>query len=322
MVNASSPTSTPASSFTQCSTPEISSIVQIFRDRQNGCSIPTESSLSYQLNRKEYHELQGILEQEGLLDKLRTNYNTSTQVFELQMPFEIHDCPLAKFSESLLGQLVLLGQNKDPVGEVARSINEVRSSSICFPDGSHFDPDTSFCRNDAQYSSVVIEIAYSQTKECLAKKAEEYIRKSEGCIAVVIGFKIEYKGKAASLSVWRPQWVDKDGEDCLEVVQTTVDQEFCNENGQPVLNPNADLHLQLKDFASVDDIDAIGGLDIPILVSSTSLYQYLDHARKQALVKEEGKGVDSFLKGMKEKARRAKEKGGIKKGAEDADSIE
>ena len=67
-----------------------------------------------------------------------------------------------------------------------------------------------------------------------------------------------------------------------------INQEFCD---NPTLNPDADLQLQLEDFACDDDVESIKGSDVPISVSSTLLCQYLNLAREQASIENAGQGA-------------------------------
>jgi hypothetical protein len=56
--------------------------------------------------------------------------------------------------------------------------------------------------------------------------AEDYILGSDGNIRVVIGLDIEYKqSKKATISVWRPQYVEhRDGREDLVSMQTVLNQ--------------------------------------------------------------------------------------------------
>jgi hypothetical protein len=60
---------------------------------------------------------------------------------------------------------------------------------------------------DSHYPSVIIETSYSQKQKNLAHLADDYICGSDGNIAVVLGFDIEYhvQSKRAAVSVWRPR---------------------------------------------------------------------------------------------------------------------
>ena len=67
----------------------------------------------------------------------------------------------------------------------------------------------------------MIETSYSQRQKELTRLADEYISGSDGNIAIVLGFDIEYgvESKKASLSIWRPRLVpdpEKEGGVLLE----------------------------------------------------------------------------------------------------------
>jgi hypothetical protein len=66
-------------------------------------------------------------------------------------------------------------------------------------------PDTSFQHFDAQYPGVVMEVSYSQKRKDLPHLARNYILGSMASIQAVIGVDLEYTGRKATLTVWRPQ---------------------------------------------------------------------------------------------------------------------
>ena len=54
---------------------------------------------------------------------------------------------------------------------------------------------------------------------------DNYILGSDGNICAVIGLDIEYRGKMATLSIWRPRFsINEDGEEELEDEQTVINQ--------------------------------------------------------------------------------------------------
>ncbi len=68
-------------------------------------------------------------------------------------------------------------------------------------------PDASFAHTESQYPFIVMETSYSRRQKDLARLADDYICGSDGNIAVVLGFDIEYGGeiKEAAISIWRPR---------------------------------------------------------------------------------------------------------------------
>jgi hypothetical protein len=107
-----------------------------------------------------------------------------------------------------------------------------RRSQWKFPERS---PEASLAHADAQYPSFVIETSFSQTQKSLARSAGDYICGSDGIIAVVLGFDIEYgvQSKRAALSVWRPRTVkDEEGEQAL-ILESVRDRE-ANQRSQQI----------------------------------------------------------------------------------------
>jgi hypothetical protein len=65
----------------------------------------------------------------------------------------------------------------------------------------------------------------TQKRKDLPRLADDYILGSDGNICAVIGLDIEYRGKMATLSVWRPRFsINEDGEEELEDEQTVINQ--------------------------------------------------------------------------------------------------
>jgi len=139
----------------------------------------------------------------------------------------------------------------DP-GKFAKHIRFSPSPTITFDDsqfGKH-PPDASFKHIDAKYPGVVIEVSYSQKKRGLPCLADGYILGSDAEIRAVVGLDLDYRGKMATLSIWRPRTeVNAAGEKELVVHQTLSDQKVRSEDGTPVDNPQHGLHLHLEDFA-------------------------------------------------------------------------
>lgn len=81
-----------------------------------------------------------------------------------------------------------------------------------------YEPDQQFVYEDAEYPGVVYEIAFSQSKKNLKKKAWNYIQHSNGSIKIVVGFQLGYgKDLTAYVSVWKPRYVFEDGKELLDV---------------------------------------------------------------------------------------------------------
>lgn len=126
----------------------------------------------------------------------------------------------------IVQQLDKITHGDSPSANFARDIRDSRSNTITFDDpeyGRH-DPDASFRHSGAQYPGVVIEVAYSQKARALPRLADDYILGSDDNIRVVVGLKIEYLHKTATLSVWKPQRRSKGGDIELAAEQTVADQ--------------------------------------------------------------------------------------------------
>jgi len=98
---------------------------------------------------------------------------------------------------------------------------------------------------------------------------------------VVVGIDVNYKGKSATLSIWRPRLqTNKVGEEELVAHQTLLNQEFRDENGE--VNLETGLRLHLEDFAPPLLSEEIKfGTDI--FISSTSLCAYLHEAEQDEM---------------------------------------
>jgi hypothetical protein len=72
-----------------------------------------------------------------------------------------------------------------------------------------------------------MEVSYTQKRQDLPLLARDYIIGSRGIIKVVVGIDVEYTGKKATLSVWRPQVrVNGAGERRLFAHQTLSEQVY------------------------------------------------------------------------------------------------
>ena len=67
-------------------------------------------------------------------------------------------------------------------------------------------------------------------------------------------------------------------------------QIFRHEDGEPNLDPEAGLHLQLQDFATEALVEEYGDLHDPIFIPSTALCAYLDKGEHRASRVKQQKG--------------------------------
>jgi len=144
------------------------------------------------------------------------------------MPRAVHERLIYQVSRDLERKLEVLPSRADPAAQFAENIEFGGSPTIAFDDpqyGQHC-PDASFGHADAKYPGVVIEVSYSQKKD-LARLADDYILGSDGRIHVVVGLDLDYRGRSASVSIWRARTeVNAAGEEESFVHQTLSDEVF------------------------------------------------------------------------------------------------
>jgi hypothetical protein len=157
----------------------------------------------------------------------------------------------------------------------------------------------------------------------LLRLADDYILESNGIIRVVIGLDVEYRGKTATLSVWRPRFsINEDGDEELEAEQTVVNQvcftygicskhahicqRFRRENGKPDPNSKADLNLRLEDFAPEVIVRGFTNLQGHISISSQNLCTYLDKAEALNSIRKHKNGVETPAPANLKKRKREK----------------
>jgi hypothetical protein len=149
------------------------------------------------------------------------------------MPSPIHDFFVASVAGEISKQLQTIIDEGGPTSEFAALITNGGCSRILLrADNSEGNqsaasnirlqrqPDAQFQHCSAAYPGVVLEVSYSRNGK-LEKLAWEYIMKSNGNIKVVIGINIKYDGKVSTVSLWRPAYLQEEGEefDILEVDQ-------------------------------------------------------------------------------------------------------
>jgi hypothetical protein len=257
--------------------------------------------------------------------KHRYDYFPSIKQFVLRMPSVLHELVSGEVVREITRQLDSITSYEDESAQFARNITSSASGVIKLPDpeyGRH-DPDASFGYLRTRYPGVVIEVSYSQKRKDLPYLADEYILGSNGNIRVVIGLDVEYRGKMATLSIWRPRFsINGDGDEELEAEQTVVNQvcltygiypkhahirqRFRDENGKPDLNSEADLNLRLEDFAPEIIVKSFTNLQKHISISSQNLCAYLDVAEALNLTRNHEGGVETPVRANLKKRKREK----------------
>jgi hypothetical protein len=234
---------------------------------------------------------------DSLTMRHRYDYFPSIKQFVLRMPTTIHEIVSRCVAGEIKRLLNSIVERNKASGEFAQNIVDTGSSSLTFPDSDYgpHDPDGSFRHLKAQYPGVIIEVSYSQKRKDLPRLADDYILGSDGNIRAVIGLDVEYRGKEATLSIWRPRfYINRDGDEELEAEQTVINQvcltygiylkhahirqRFRDENGKPDPNSEADLNLHLKDFAPPVTCRRYTGWQGHISIPSQTLCAYLDSA--------------------------------------------
>jgi hypothetical protein len=145
------------------------------------------------------------------------------------MPTVLHEDFAASVVERIQHELSLIASHEDASAKFAKVIKYGGSGRIRFADpsyGSH-EPDALFRHPRARYPGVVIEVSYSQKRVDLPRLADDYILGSNGNIRVVIGLDINYRGKMATLSVWRPRILTNDDGDKVLLAEQTVADQVC-----------------------------------------------------------------------------------------------
>jgi hypothetical protein len=123
------------------------------------------------------------------------------------MPRPFHDRLAAFIVKDLQEQLNQIANRVSPAAAFVQEVTSMGSATIEFDNRSYaaHSPDISFQHSDAQYPGVVMEVSYSQKKKDLPGIASNYILGSMASIQAVIGIDLEYTGRKATLTVWRPQ---------------------------------------------------------------------------------------------------------------------
>lgn len=254
------------------------------------------------------------------------------------MPTNTHEVFGASVVDEIQTQLKRIGAGTTEEAEFAKVIKHLGSPRLQFPadeasdeevidDGKEeerehlskynvHEPDAAFGLYDAQWPGVVIEVSYSQKSKMLKDLAEDYILGSNGNIRVVVGLEIEYRqSKKATLSIWRPQYVEhEDGQQDLVSTETVwsqvtyspcprlrfadeLIQEFRNELGtMPEDTANTGLELQLQDFASEALTENSQFTAQRVFISSNTLYSFLTRAQNYEKQIKEMKGTMSPLR--------------------------
>jgi hypothetical protein len=159
--------------------------------------------------------------------KLRHDYFPSTQQLVLRMLTTLHNLFMVSVVAEITRQLALIATGNDSSADFAREIEHNSSSDIKSLDreyGKH-SLDASFRHSNAQFPGVVLEVSYSQKRKDLRHLADDYILGGDENIRAVLGLDVEYNGRIAVLSMWRPGIeIDEDGKPFLVAEQVVTNQ--------------------------------------------------------------------------------------------------
>ncbi|KAL4801675.1 hypothetical protein BDV18DRAFT_71757 [Aspergillus unguis] len=310
---------TPPNSFIQCpltppptvkvSSSSVSQIINIFDKHSHG--FQQDPWTEYTLDPDEYNELQdqvGKGSNQLKYSKIRYDYEPLKSRLAIRMPTPLHETFCAKVVLKIISQLELVEREGGNGADFAKNINYFASSRIDLPYDSYDDktlyarrePDASFGHSKARYPGVIIEVCYSQKGRRIPAIADDYILNSDGSINAVIFLDIEYHGKEASFSIWRPCFDEKVKE--LSAA-CTVKQVFRTTDGLPT--ESTPLVLKLKEFATENETRGYSDLDQEINISARDLCDYLDFAEARQKGQEQGEGSVKVMPKGTRKRRRA-----------------
>lgn len=199
------------------------------------------------------------------------------------MPSFIHEAVIVLLIDEIKGQLHAIADGSDTCAAFARDIvlgrttlNKVREQGTF--ERSRFSPDDQFRHRQEKQSSILLEVAFSQTWKDLRDKVHGLLRAGA---QAVIGIDIDYGPNASrkvTLTVWRLEidWATEVGR-CKAIPKREA---FRDEQGNPVATSG--LRLRLSEFASNPATkELLGNEDREINISGERLYQLIEEAEQQ-----------------------------------------
>lgn len=148
------------------------------------------------------------------------DFDPGRSCLTFRMPSPLHDMFCAKLVDEISNQLRNFQQGHGPAATFAKKIVHFATSRILIPDDAddgernyiRREPDASFGHSGAHYPGVIIEVCYSQKRREVSRLADDYILNTDGSVNVVVCLDIDYKQpNKATISVWRPKYVEVDG---------------------------------------------------------------------------------------------------------------
>ncbi|KAK3359185.1 hypothetical protein B0T25DRAFT_532177, partial [Lasiosphaeria hispida] len=157
-------------------------------------------------------------------------------------------------------------------------------------DGGSHHPDGSWSHEDAEVECVILEVSHSQERQDLPFLADEYILGSNGRTQVVIGIDLENqekKGKEARVTIWRPRYIEENGQAVLEAAETETGI-FRAVDGS-LVDGERILRIGLKDFWYWPDYLRIDDIPGEITISFSQLYEIAQKAEVRAERRDHGR---------------------------------
>ncbi|KAH8751835.1 hypothetical protein BGZ57DRAFT_913231 [Hyaloscypha finlandica] len=169
-------------------------------------------------------------------------------------------------------------------------------------------PDDQFQHDEAEYPSVVYEVACSQGSRDLLKAAWTYIPHSNANIKAVVGFELGYgKNKEARISLWQPRYLKQEGE-ALETldIEAVIDRDLFRSSDGFATNTTKGLHLPLDYFAN-SEVATFKSDGIPgITITYPQLAEFLDKAERLQRIRQPAIGEESIGKKSSRRTKKRK----------------
>ncbi|KAI0104666.1 hypothetical protein GGR51DRAFT_572588 [Nemania sp. FL0031] len=254
-------------------------------------------NLKRKLTTKQFRKLVGVLEDPGdrrlpgeIKDGLRFDYTSHRQQFEIRMPTVMHSGVAGLFADRVERWRGNLEDSPDDRISKAAKSSETDPEMSIWLEGlvDTKAPDCSMthkCQENPScyFPSLVLEVAWTETKEELRQKAHRYVRLSNGAIRTVVAvymnkmYKAEVKNEkrlermyvkgevdesgsysycedennitgSASILMWRARKRNN-----TIVLGNLQEKMFRDEDGNPIKSTS--LQLQLQDFVCQDIAD-------------------------------------------------------------------
>ncbi|KAK0732054.1 hypothetical protein B0H67DRAFT_566536 [Lasiosphaeris hirsuta] len=202
----------------------------------------------------------------------------------------VHEFTIDEFKGLVRDQLTDIRRGNDKVAaDFAQDVYAGGSPKIVNEDGGSHHPDGSWSHKDAGVECVILEVSHSQQRQDLPFLADEYILGSNGRTQVVIGIDLGYrekKGKEARVTVWRPRYIEENGQAVLEAAETETGI-FRAVDGS-LVDGERILRIGLKDFWYWPDCLRIDDIPGEITILFSQLYKMVQEAEARVERRDHG----------------------------------